>query len=314
MYPHARSDPGRNSGPRRYPGSFLVALREALAQIGWQPQRWLGQAVACLDAADHEQVLGLENLYRRLRREDRASWPALILEMLRSVPPEVAEPVPLADVAGRILVRLGPAFAPAPQGKEVWFQPLVGKRLGATLVIDHANSMSYVTTEQITDSGESGEAWLDRAVANLRRQTPADCLGIVHPESGLRQSEVGDAYDSSRALLLDWLLPGHEENGFFLALPGRDHLLVLPVVKEALEHVAWLRGVTAQTHQTVPYPISSEIFWVRNRQWHHFGVSIVHKQVLVTPPPEFAAVLQRLAPDLSIELPEDTDDSGSLPN
>src|SRR5205809_1360928 len=124
MDPRARSHPGTLSPPPRYPGSFLLALRAALAEMQWQPRRWLGMAVECVDANGRDQVLGLENLYRRLRREDRANWPAPIVEMLRSVPPESAASVDLRDIADRILVRLGPPFAPAEDSTQVWFQPL----------------------------------------------------------------------------------------------------------------------------------------------------------------------------------------------
>src|SRR5262245_56457433 len=263
MYPRARSNPGRQSSPPRYPGSFLLALREALEEMQWQPRRWLGMAVECLDADGHEQVLGLENLYRRRRRAARATWPVLIGEMPRSVARESSATVNRNEVAERILLRLGPPFAPMSEGKEIWFQPLVGKRLGVTLVIDYPNSMSYVTEQQIAESNQAAAAWLDRAVANLRGKTPDHCVKRVHEEPGLQHCEVGDAYDSSRAMLLDWLMPGHAEDGFFVAVPGRDHLLVLPVAKDALSHVAWLRAVATKTHQTVPYPISGEVFWVR---------------------------------------------------
>ncbi|MCI0684440.1 MAG: hypothetical protein L0Y71_20200 [Gemmataceae bacterium] len=309
MYPRARSHPGRQSAPARYPGSFLLALREALAEMQWEPRRWLGLAVECTDAGGHEQVLGLENLYRRLRREERTTWPGLIVEMLRSVPPESSSTVNLNEVAERILLRLGPPFAPATEGKEIWYQPLVGKRLGVTLVVDYPNSMSYVSVQQIAESGQDAAVWLDRAVANLRGKTPENCVNQIHEESGLRHCEVGDAYDSSRAMLLDWMIPGHDD-GFFVALPGRDQLLVLPVAKDALGHIAWLRALASRTHETVPYPISGEIFWVRQGVWRLFSVSIDKDQVIVTPPPEFTEVLQRLAPDFSIE----SEDSGEEPS
>lgn len=315
MYPRGRTDPDQTTSPPRYPGSFLLAVREALAEMQWEARRWLGMAVECVDAAGRDQVLGLENLYRRLRREDRETWPALILEVLRSVPAEPLEQVKLHDVAERILLRLGPPFSPGSEGKEIWFEPLVGKRLGLTLVIDHPNSMAYVTTEQIAESQETAAAWVERAIANLSSKTPVNCVREVHPASGLRQCEVGDAYDSSRAMLLDTMLPGHDENGFFVVVPGRDHLLVMPVVKEALEHLAWLRALAARTHKTVPYPISGEVFWVRRGAWHHFAIQAHQKQVVMSPPPEFVEVLLRLAPDLSIDMSIETeDDDDALSN
>jgi hypothetical protein len=252
-------------------------------------------------------VLGLENLFRRLRAEARAEWPGLIVEMLRAVPPEPAATPTLDEVAERILLRLGPPFGSGAEAREVWYQPLVGKRLGVTLVIDHPNSMSYVTSQQIADSGQDAQEWVERAVANLRAKTPADCVASIHADTGLRHCEVGDAYDSSRAMILDWMLPGHDDNGFFVALPGRDQLLVLPVSQETLAHVVWLRAVAARTHQTVPYPISGEVFWVRQGVWHPFSITIQTKGAVVAPPPEFAEVLQRIAPDFSIELPDNSE-------
>jgi hypothetical protein len=291
-----RSNPGFSSPPPRYPGSFLLAVREGLAEAGWTPRKWLGPAVECLDQSGHEQVLGLENLYRRLRGEDRTQWPKLIVEMLHNVPVEAVQTTSLSDVADRVLVRLGqPVSRLGDPEKEVWFQPLLGKHFGLTLVVDHPNAMSYVNQGQLAASGEDAATWLERALDNLRQRTPPGALHVVHEESGLLQCQLGDAYDSSRALILDTLLPAQRENGCFVAVPGRDQLLVLPVDKRALEFVAWLRMIAAKTHQTVPYPISPDVFWVQGGAWRPFGIELASEKIVVTPPPEFEAVLRRLA-------------------
>jgi hypothetical protein len=122
-------------------------------------------------------------------------------------------------VADRLLVRLGPPVGPGGELK-IWFQRLVEPDLGLSLVIDYPQSMSYVTQEMVSESKQPGSVWLDRAVENLAAQTPADCFQVIHEESGLRYCAVGDAYDSSRALLLDRLLPDTTENGCLVAGPG----------------------------------------------------------------------------------------------
>src|SRR4051794_30345444 len=80
-----RNHPGQGSPPPRYPGTFLLAFREGLATAKWQARRWLGTAVECVDAQGREQVVGLENLYRRARRQQRSAWPELIASFLDSV-------------------------------------------------------------------------------------------------------------------------------------------------------------------------------------------------------------------------------------
>jgi hypothetical protein len=298
MNHRSRSHPGHSSPPR-YPGTFLLAFREALAGLNWQARRWLGNAVECVDAEGREQVVGLENLYRRARREDRAGWPRLIATFLQSAQAEhFEEPPPrLSEVADRLLVRVGPPPVPPGDGPEVWSQALDDTGLGVTLVVDYPQSMCYVTETMVADSGAAGTAWLERAVANLHARTPADCLQMLHPESGMRQCVVGDAYDSSRVLLLDALLPEHRADGCFAALPGRDELLVLPVTPMGLAHVPLLKALAEKNFKTAPYPISDEVYWIQGGVWRRFTIDIRGERVAVQPPMEFMEVLKRLMPD-----------------
>src|SRR5260370_5655925 len=172
------SNPGTGFGGPRYPGTFPLALREAFARLNWQTRRWLGDAVECTDAAGREQVLALENLYRRVRAVDRGTWPDALAEFLSQIPDEalVNPPGSLVEVADRILVRLGPPFTAKEPITEIWSQRIAGSSLVATLAVDYPNSMSYLTAKPIAQSGEDGEFWLTRAGENTRGQTPAGRL------------------------------------------------------------------------------------------------------------------------------------------
>ncbi len=165
--------------------------------------------------------------------------------------------------------------------------------------------MFYVTEELVRGSGQEGTAWFERALLNLRAQTPPECLAVVHEESGLRQCAVGDAYDAARALLLDATLPEAAADGFFVAVPGRDELLVLPVTRKALGFLPLLKMIAEKDHKKAPYAISDEIFWIQNGRWHVFGVELGGERVQVRPPQEFVPVFERLAPDAEEEPPED---------
>src|SRR5262249_41355161 len=142
------------------------------------------------------------------------------------------------------------------------------------LVVDYPQSMFYVTLAMVEESGLPGEEWRERALANLRAQTPAECFQILHDESGLRQCTVGDAYDSSRALLLDGLLPETSVEGYFVAIPGRDELLVLPVTEAGLGFVPLLKSVAEQSFRTAPYAISADVFWIQAGRWHLFPIEL----------------------------------------
>src|SRR5579871_5112686 len=85
MLRDSRSNPGTGSGPPRYPGTFLLAVREAVDRLNWKIQRWLGDAIRCVDAEGEEHTVGLENLFRRTRRQQRDTWPVYIAEFLSKV-------------------------------------------------------------------------------------------------------------------------------------------------------------------------------------------------------------------------------------
>jgi hypothetical protein len=298
-----RSHPGFGNGPPQYPGTFLLAFREAVAELGWQTRRWLRTAVECVDAEGREQVVGLENLFRRARRLERADWPEIIVDFLRTghEAPIDDPPDDLEQIAGQLRPRVGPPLGKHGAGPDVWSQTIAGTPLTVNLVIDFPKSMFYVTEALVVDSGRPGEEWLTTALENLKGQTPADSFAMLHEESGLRQSNVGDAYDSSRALLLDVLLPEHGAYGFLVALPGRDELLVMPVTPAALQFLPMLKVVAQKNYQNAPYPISAEIFWIHNGQWRVFGIDVHDNEATLQPPPEFLPVLKELMPQTKDE-------------
>src|SRR5262249_47755444 len=126
MRQNDRSDPGQGSAPPRYPGSFLLAFRQALATLNWNITRWLPSAVECTDAEGRHQYVGLENLYRRARQEDRATWPEMIRDFLSQVRVQEIEATPreLALVADRLMPRIGRPIGSRSEAAEVWSQPL----------------------------------------------------------------------------------------------------------------------------------------------------------------------------------------------
>jgi hypothetical protein len=291
-----RGNPGQGSGPPQYPGTFLLAFREALAELGWKPARWLGHSVVCRAPDGAEHTVGLDNLYRQARQAARDQWPTLIGGFLRtvtSITPDDVVPADLAAAAGQLLPRLGRPFLPGEM--TVWSRPLGDTGLFVNLVVDYPDRMTYVSEEMIAGSGQRGEAWLERAFANLRERTPADWCQVVDEESGIRLPTVGDAYDSSRALILDRLLPETADAGCFVAPIGRDRTFLLPVTLPALQFVHLLRVLAAKDYPNTPYPISDEVAWVHQGAWHRFPIDLSEQGTTVTPPPALVEVLNRLA-------------------
>ena len=302
MQDRARHDPGSGFGPPKYPGTFLQAFREAAALLHLDIRRWLGTAVECADERGRNLVIGLENLYRLARRHEREEWPRLIGDFMRTAGVSDADAElteALASVGDRLLPRLGLPLESLPASAQVWSQSLAETGLCVNLVIDRQKTFHYVTAEAINESGKDGPAWFEQAMANLRARTPADCFEVIDEESGLRLCAVGDAFDSSRALLLDTLLPEGAGDGFFVAVPARDCVLAVPVNAQALGFVHLLKVLAEKNFKTSPYSISDRVYWVREGVWRFFCVEVQGQQATIQPPLEFVEILDRLAPDKS---------------
>jgi hypothetical protein len=278
----------------------MLAFREACTELNWQVRRWKGESVECVDAGGKEHVIGLENLFRRARQVERPQWPELITEFLNtvgSIDPQENLPENLELAADQLLVRVGPPMTKVSDEARVWGQPLDDTGLWINLVIDYPNRMCYVTEQLIRDSGRPGSRWLETALKNLEARTPTDALHVIDEETRLWMCSTADAYDSSRALLLDQLMPEFAEDGFFVALPGRDALFVLPVDREGLGEVHLLRLLAQKNYQSAPYPISEDVYWVQKGVWRQFPIHVKGEQITIEPPEEFHEILQRLMPE-----------------
>ena len=93
---------------------------------------------------------------------------------------------------------------------------------------------------------------------------------------------VGDAYDSSRALLLGALLPETAALGCFVTLASRDELMVLPVSTEALEQYRKLAKIE-----------EAEDFLLRVRSLLHLEAKRNQNQLTQRRPTKFGYLLDQ---------------------
>ena len=101
--------------------------------------------------------------------------------------------------------------------------------------------------------------------------------------------------DSSLRILVQPKNAAVYVDGYFVGLPSRDQLFVLPVVKEAVVFLYLMKGIVDKEFKTAPYPISSDLFWVRGGAWHVFPVEVdlVNKRLSLTPPEDLVPILDR---------------------
>lgn len=299
-------DPGRDT-PSGFPSGFRTAVARELRARGFTIVDWVDTGVHVLSSnSPDERYLGLNNLYRRACNAEPADWPRLIREFLdhvSSLRDEPPLPPALDTLTAQLRPRLGPPFSRDLQIRP-WSIPLPGTPLVISLVVDFPHAMAYATEEMVCNSQISPEELLECALDNLRHDTPDDFLQPVTEELELLLGHTGDGYDASRALFVEQLVPQESPAGFWLALPSRDELYVWPVSPAGFEHLPHLKLFAQDNYQKHAYPISDEVFWVRDGRWHTFTIRFdTPDSVSITPPPEFIELLEQWTGSGDLDLP-----------
>jgi hypothetical protein len=142
-------------------------------------------------------------------------------------------------------------------------------------------------------SRKKGEDLLDAALENLRKATPGDYFERASDELDIYVGSLGDAYDATRALLVEEMMP-ESPAGYWVALPSREELAVWPVSFEALARVHVLKMFAEENYREHAYPITDEVFWVWHGAWYRFGISLKDNDLVIDAPDPFGEALQEL--------------------
>ncbi len=134
-------------------------------------------------------------------------------------------------------------------------------------VIDLPQMTVSVTTEQMIRWGVTADDLDDISRENLSRYAPEVNFQLVQSKEGGRAAILSeqDGYDAARLLLsnlYDQLAPklGHQGGGFYVATPARDMFIAMSGGPEPF--VDRLKGRVKQDYRRLPYPITSELFYV----------------------------------------------------
>lgn len=285
-----------DSSPQALPDDFRNAVAAQLAVAGLSVIEWEPSGVHVRPTDGDKQYVGLANLHRRAKAADPGEWPEMIRGFLQRLATTKAQSIPddLGTVADRIRPRLGRPFDRSQA--HPWGIPLPGTGLEITLVIDYPHTMAYVTDEMLKKSRKKGEDLLDVALENLRKATPGDYFERASDELDIYVGSLGDAYDATRALLIEELMP-ESPAGYWVAMPSREELAVWPVTFEALARVHVLKMFADENYHKHAYPISDEVFWVWHGTWYRFGVTLKDNDLVIDAPDPFGEALQELRGD-----------------
>ncbi|MFI7636320.1 hypothetical protein [Nonomuraea sp. NPDC049400] len=240
---------------------------------------------------DMELVVRLTGLRREAGRRAREDWPMLVSEHLSHAVATAGERLDVCD-----LEQAGPLIRTRVEAVDevADLTRVVGRHLSADLV-----ELLFVGSRAVRP--EQAGCWpvptaqaLELAVANVRREERLEVESIEL--SGTPVTRL-TAMTPSAATHLRWL-------GDYVPVPADGVLVVLPDPYTLLVHpvdgIGVVRAIERlRIHAARTGGLSSQVYWWHEGRLTHIKADIVAQQgqtrLVVTPPPEFARVLARLA-------------------
>lgn len=147
--------------------------------------------------------------------------------------------------------------------EQVAYVPFVNNTV-VVFVLDLPNMTVSVTTEQMVRWGVHTDDLDEIARRNLDEYTPELNLQVVESKEGGKAALLSeqDGYDAARLLLtrLHKRLAPELGGDFYVATPARD--MFIAMTSGPNQFLDRLRSRVQQDYRRLPYPISSELFYV----------------------------------------------------
>lgn len=210
--------------------------------------------------------MDLDNLFRMVRQDpERGSEIAgHYLEQMFASETMQIEQMPFELARDRIMPRIQPVTIFEHLNRElVAHVPFVNDTV-IVFVIDLPHMTVSVTTEQVIRWGLTPDDLEPLARGNLERYQPSLHVRLIESKDGGRAAIVSeqDGYDAARLLLsgLFHRLAPQLGGDFLVAAPSRDMFVALSPEPE--EFVDRLRKRVESDYRRLPYPITSDLFYV----------------------------------------------------
>ncbi|MEY2713690.1 MAG: hypothetical protein RIT24_33 [Planctomycetota bacterium] len=210
--------------------------------------------------------LGLENLYRMVLRNPRDAREIVenYLERLFEGDQISGNPLPFSVARARIMPRIQPESIFEQLDRElVAHVPFVNGTV-VVFVIDLPQLTVSITTEQMLRWGLQSDDLDAISRENLARYAPDLEVRLIDSHDGGRAAIVAqqDGYDAARLLLstLHGRLARELKGDFYVATPARDTFIAMSVGPN--DFVGRLKQRIEEDYKRLPYPITSELFYV----------------------------------------------------
>ena len=201
----------------------------------------------------------LRNLYQNYLIEDPGSLDAIV----RSFISELRESLESASVARKALsIEEGldlvfPMIKPDEMVTGSVSMPFLSG-LSVVYAVDLPTAWRFVDQPLLEQWALGKEALHDKAVENLLQRSRENPPEIVPGDTPFAVYQLGDGFDSARALILDKL---HQDaDGFIFAIPARDQLLYLTTVTAPEPFLDAMRMQTEQDFDTMDNHLSRELW------------------------------------------------------
>lgn len=245
---------------------------------------------------------GLQNLAQKCAMTAEREWPATIREHFKALLTMSGQAHAFESLANdaaraRELVKL----RLYPEGYAGVSDKLVHRALAPGVIValayDLPDTVSGVPPEHLAGWGIDVQEAFEIGLDNLARESLAKWQ-MLRAGAGFQFHVLsGDSFfTSSQVLRLGEIFHLGGPHGLLVGVPHRHTLIVYPIVDAGVAvALPTLAQIAAGLYAKGPGSLSPNVYWWRAGKLLHVPVTIDAKQIAVTPPPEFTALLNELA-------------------
>jgi hypothetical protein len=175
----------------------------------------------------------------------------------------------------------------------VWREDIPG--LITTIALNLNDHIRGITREEAAQWSRSDETLFETAIDNVEAMTHVEISPIDPSEpDGIHSIFAESVFVAARALRFERFTKVHGTHGSLVSLPVRHAMLAVPVSEpdRIVPSLGSLITLTRQLEQQGPGPVTSKVYWWRNRVWQEVRYELRGDQLEIAPPEELVDIIE----------------------
>lgn len=278
---------------------FIESIEEVLQENSTEYKFSDDKSVLILTNGDSEKSLDfyINNLAMTCINSDKKDWKQIITKFLNSMQTEpVNEMIDFESAKSIVRVQLytKDILEQVKDIKLVWKEIIPETIL--VLVFDREDRIESVRYEIIERWGKGEDEIFELAINNTKDSLEGIFFDEIGNGSKVQVMESENIFTACSSLFLRDTCKEYNKNGIIFTIPNRNNLIILEIasLENMTKEIPFISGFTSNVFNNSPYPINSNLYWLKDGKYLKLPYEIKDKDFMFSPPQEFLDMFDSL--------------------